>query len=88
NITVIEPVDSKRALALLYGAKHVLDPLTENVFSAANAITNNHGFSSVLETSGSISGFNNAISVLGNLGKISALYLPLGCTDHRFRGLS
>ena len=70
QITVIEPVDSKRELALSLGATHVINPLTENVFSEAYRYTDDYGFSSVIEASGSTTAFNNAISIVGNLGTL------------------
>ncbi len=70
NITVIEPVESKRILAKTLGANDVIDPMTQNVFAKAYKITGNIGYNSVLEASGSIAGFSNAMSVVAEAGTI------------------
>lgn len=68
EITVVEPVETKRELAKHLGATHVIDPLAENVFARAYHYTGNLGYDSVIEASGSTDGFNNAISIVANLG--------------------
>lgn len=70
EITIIEPVDSKRKLAVSLGANHTINPLTENVFARANELTEDLGYASVIEASGSPMGFNNAISIVGNSGTL------------------
>ena len=95
EITVIEPVESKRALAMRLGAKHVIDPLTENVFAKAFRYTDNLGYNAVFEASGSTEGFNNAISVVSNLGVMvtpsvyhSDFKYPLDMMDFLWRQIS
>lgn len=70
EITVIEPVGSKRLYASEWGATHTINPLEENVFAEAYRITDNIGFNSVIETSGSTISFQTAMSVVSNLGTL------------------
>ena len=95
EITVIEPVESKRTLALSLGARHVIDPLSENVFAKAFRYTDNLGYNTVFEASGSTDGFNNAISVVSNLGVLvtSSVYhsdfkYPLDMMDFLWRQIT
>jgi (R,R)-butanediol dehydrogenase/meso-butanediol dehydrogenase/diacetyl reductase len=52
NITVIEPVASKRETALVMGAKHAIDPGNEDIIARADEITGGNGFDVVFEASG------------------------------------
>jgi (R,R)-butanediol dehydrogenase/meso-butanediol dehydrogenase/diacetyl reductase/L-iditol 2-dehydrogenase len=52
NLTIIEPNPQRRKLAMKYGAKHALDPLSDDVAAEAARITNGRGFDTVLEVSG------------------------------------
>lgn len=52
KITVIEPIESKRKIALELGATHVIDPINEDLSNRVNEITNGLGFDCVLECSG------------------------------------
>ncbi|MCL2365978.1 MAG: alcohol dehydrogenase catalytic domain-containing protein [Oscillospiraceae bacterium] len=65
NLTLIEPIAERRQLAKKYGADHCVDPLAEDVISAAMQITDGKGFDSVIDCSA-------AISAVGNLPKITA----------------
>lgn len=52
NVTVVEPVASKRQLALRLGADYVIDPEAENVIERVSKITHTRGFHAVFEASG------------------------------------
>ena len=73
NITVVEPVESKRIVAQQLGAQHVIDPLNENVYGIASKLTGAIGYDTVIDASGSMTGFNDAISVVANLGTLVTL---------------
>lgn len=73
NITVVEPVESKRIIAQQLGAHNVIDPLNENVYAASAKLTRTNGYNTVIEASGSMAGFNDAVSVVANLGTLVTL---------------
>lgn len=52
KITVIEPVESKRKLALELGAHFTIDPINENVTERISEITDGLGYDVVFECSG------------------------------------
>jgi len=52
SVTLIEPIESKRRLALETGADFVIDPAKEDVEARASEITGNIGFDAILESSG------------------------------------
>jgi len=52
RVTVLEPVETKRAIARQYGAEYVLDPTDSGTIDAAKDITEGRGFDYVVETSG------------------------------------
>ena len=49
QITVAEPLESKRLLAKKLGADHVIDPARENLFTAAMRITNQMGYDYIFD---------------------------------------
>jgi len=53
ELTLSEPIAQRRELAMKYGAKHVIDPMQENIRDAANRITDGHGFDVVFDCTGS-----------------------------------
>ncbi len=73
DITVVEPVESKRIMAQQLGAQHVINPLTENVYAISSKLTGSIGFDTVIDASGSMTGFNDAVSVVANLGTLVTL---------------
>jgi (R,R)-butanediol dehydrogenase/meso-butanediol dehydrogenase/diacetyl reductase/L-iditol 2-dehydrogenase len=59
GITLIEPIAERRALAVKYGADHVVDPASEDVRDAAARITGGLGFDVVFDCSGSVKAVYN-----------------------------
>lgn len=53
SLTLIEPVESRRELALETGADHVIDPITEDQAARAEEITGGRGYDVVVDASGS-----------------------------------
>lgn len=70
ELTLIEPVREKRDLALKMGAKHVIDPSTQNTKEEADRITGGLGFDSVIESSGSPKACQPAFDILANSGTL------------------
>jgi len=70
NLTLLEPNPARRELALKYGAKYVLNPLTDNVKEEAMKITNGHGFDILLEVSGVPSAAETMIDIAAKCGQI------------------
>lgn len=53
RVTVIEPVESKRKIALELGAEYAIDPMAESTYDRAMEITDGLGYDVVIEASGS-----------------------------------
>ncbi|MCG7336290.1 alcohol dehydrogenase catalytic domain-containing protein [Sporosarcina sp. ACRSM] len=53
SLTLIEPIEDRRNLAIEFGAEHVIDPTEEDVVKKAKKITEGRGFDVVIEASGS-----------------------------------
>ena len=70
KVTVVEPVESKRKLALELGADFVIDPANENVIDKAMEITEGKGFDIVYETSGVPKAGELCMDILAEYGKI------------------
>lgn len=52
DLTLFEPIASRRELAKKYGAEHVIDPTREGIGEAAGEITGGRGFDAVVDCSG------------------------------------
>lgn len=52
DLTLFEPIESRRNLAKKYGADYVVDPIEEDIAQAAKEITQGHGFDAVVDCSG------------------------------------
>ncbi len=78
RVTAIDPVASKRETALAMGAKHVIDPVGEDVVARAMEITDGKGFDYVFEASGSPKAAQPAFDILGKCGNLIyfAVYPP------------
>ncbi|MBU2703339.1 R protein [Sporomusaceae bacterium BoRhaA] len=78
KITAIDPVESKRKLALAMGAQYVIDPIDESIEKRADEITNGSGFDYVFEMSGSPNAAEPALQILAKCGTLVyfAVYPP------------
>jgi len=78
KITVIEPVEEKRKMALSMGAEYVIDPFTEDITRRSMEITDSKGFDHVFEVSGSPKAAQPALDIVGACGKVIyfAVYPP------------
>jgi 2-desacetyl-2-hydroxyethyl bacteriochlorophyllide A dehydrogenase len=70
KITVVEPVETKRNLALKFGADHVIDPNSQDVVKEAMRITGSRGYDRVIEGSGDFKMFPLCFEILAQGGKI------------------
>lgn len=75
NITVIDPVPEKRALALSMGAKYAIDPFNEDVAARAMEITGGLGYDYVFEMSGSPKAAETPLRILARCG--TAVYFAV-----------
>jgi len=74
-IFVVEPQESRRALALELGADHVIDPLSADLQASVRAIAR-AGVDLVVDTSGNVAAMSAALGVLANKGKLGLVGLP------------
>ncbi|MBN2238357.1 MAG: zinc-binding dehydrogenase [Dehalococcoidales bacterium] len=70
NLTVVEPVEWKRKLALELGADYVIDPNSQDVIAEAMKITGERGFDRVIEASGDSKMIPLCIDMLARGGRI------------------
>lgn len=70
NLTLLEPNPARRELALKYGAKYVLDPITDNVKEEALRITEGRGFDILLEVSGVPSAAESMLDISARYAQI------------------
>jgi len=70
KITVVEPVEAKRNLALKLGADYAIDPKNQDVAKEAMKITDNRGFDRIVEGSGDSAMFPLCIDMVAQCGKI------------------
>jgi 2-desacetyl-2-hydroxyethyl bacteriochlorophyllide A dehydrogenase len=73
RLTIIEPVEAKRKLALKLGADYVIDPEKQDIVAESMKITENRGFDRVIEASGAPEAVTPCLDVLAKGGKIVLL---------------
>lgn len=59
DLTIFEPVEARRELALQMGADHAVDPFTNDIEEATREITDGRGFDVVIDCSGSSKAVHN-----------------------------
>lgn len=70
KVVVIEPVESKRQLALQMGADATIDPMSEDLVEKAKELTEGYGFNSVIESSGNTKAAENCLKIVAKGGTI------------------
>jgi 2-desacetyl-2-hydroxyethyl bacteriochlorophyllide A dehydrogenase len=70
KLTVVEPVEAKRKLALKLGADHVIDPKNQDIVAEAKKITDGRGFDRVIEASGEPDAVEPCVDILARCGRI------------------
>ena len=70
KLTIVEPVEAKRKLALRLGADCAIDPKNQDVVAEAMKLTDNRGFDRVIEASGDSAMVPLCIDILARCGRI------------------
>ena len=70
RLTMVEPIEFKRELALKLGADHVIDPKGQDLVAEANKITEERGFDRVIEASGESEMISPCLDILARCGRI------------------
>lgn len=91
RITMIEPIENRRKLALEFGATDVIDPVHQNLQEEADRITENLGYDVVIDCSGSVHATEGLLGITAKGGKLlyAAQYphdyeLPLNLTKYLY----
>lgn len=80
QVTVIEPEERKRKLALELGADYTIDPLHDDVLAKTAEITKGLGFNVVLEASGNSKAAETALQIAAKQGHV--VYFSMYKTDY------
>jgi len=75
TIILVDPLASRRELALTLGATHAVDAAAPDVADQVRAIAPG-GATRILETSGNMKAIENAVSLLGARGKLAMVGVP------------
>jgi (R,R)-butanediol dehydrogenase/meso-butanediol dehydrogenase/diacetyl reductase/L-iditol 2-dehydrogenase len=70
DLTVIEPREDRRALALKFGADHVIDPSKEDVVETCKKLTGGYGYDVVIEITGVASIATVPLQIAADGGRI------------------
>jgi (R,R)-butanediol dehydrogenase/meso-butanediol dehydrogenase/diacetyl reductase/L-iditol 2-dehydrogenase len=70
TVMVVDPVESKRKIAMKFGADYAVDPTKEDVWATTMKITGSKGFDTVIEASGAISSTKTALDIVGKCGTL------------------
>lgn len=69
KLVVVDPVRERRDLAISYGADVAIDPETENVRAAVDALTGGYGCDVYIEATGSPGGVTQGLAIIRKLGR-------------------
>jgi L-iditol 2-dehydrogenase len=91
SLTMIEPIASRREMALRHGAKHVIDPLSEDLMARAAEITKGRGYDVVIDASGSPNAVGGLLDLAAKGGTVvyGAMYpqtfeMPVNLSDYLY----
>ncbi len=70
EVTVIEPLEARRRIAVRYGADHVIDPVNSDLQAEADRITNGLGYDVVIDCSGSVRAVQGLPPITAKGGKL------------------
>jgi 2-desacetyl-2-hydroxyethyl bacteriochlorophyllide A dehydrogenase len=70
KLTMVEPVEAKRKLALKLGADYVIDPKNQDIVAEAMKITEGRGYDRVIEASGEAVAIDPCIEIVARCGRI------------------
>jgi (R,R)-butanediol dehydrogenase/meso-butanediol dehydrogenase/diacetyl reductase/L-iditol 2-dehydrogenase len=92
SLTLIEPIEERRQMALRNGAQYVIDPVTEDQQVRAAAITDGDGFDVVIDASGSPRAVQGLLDIAAKGATVvyGAMYpesyeMPLNLSDYLYR---
>jgi len=92
DLTMVEPVASRRELAKRFGAKHVIDPMNQNLYDEAMKITEGRGFEYIMDFTGSGAAAPGLLEIAcrGGMVLYGAMYpdgykLPVDMLNHLYR---
>lgn len=75
TIILVDPLESRRSLALELGATHTIDPLSGDLIEQVRAIIPG-GIDRILESSGNMTAVEKAASMLGVRGRLAMVGVP------------
>ncbi len=91
DLTLIEPIAERRAIALRTGAKHVIDPITEDQQARVDEITSGRGYDVVIDASGSPRAVRGLLDIAARGATVvyGAMYphdfeMPLNLSEYMF----
>jgi L-iditol 2-dehydrogenase len=91
SLTLIEPIAERREMALRHGADVVIDPISEDQYARADAITDGRGFDVVIDASGSPRAVRGLLDIAAKGATViyGAMYphdfeMPLNLSDYLY----
>jgi len=91
SLTMIEPIAERREMALRHGAEHAIDPVAEDQFARADAITDGRGYDVVIDASGSTRAVRGLLDIAARGATVvyGAMYpaefeLPLNLSEYLY----
>ena len=92
DLTLIEPIAERRALAKKFGVTNVIDPQVQDVLTAGSALTDGRGFDVVIDCSGSVNAVYPLPFITAKGGKLiyAAMYpndyeMPINLYKHFYQ---
>lgn len=91
SLTLIEPIQARREMALRHGADHVIDPIGEDQTACVEEITAGRGYDAVVDASGSTRAVRDLLDIATNGATVvyGAMYphdfeMPLNLSDYLY----
>lgn len=78
KVIAVDPIPSRRELALKYGADHALDPCESDVKAQIDALTNGRGPSVIVEASGNDKAIQSIFEVAGHSCRVHLIGHSIG----------
>ena len=78
NVIVVDPVESRRQNAMMYGATHTVDPTVRPVEEQILELTNGRGASVIIECSGNDVGIASVFDIAGHSCRIGFVGHSIG----------
>jgi L-iditol 2-dehydrogenase len=91
SLTMIEPIEERRAMAMRHGAEFVIDPVAEDQYARADEITEGRGYDIVIDASGSPRAVKGLLDIAAKGATVvyGAMYpaefeMPLNLSDYLY----